>query len=134
MWDENHLLQVVSIFFLIRNFFIQQFCTGAVLYQYTGFYLQKATTFSCSPNSPGRELQPPQLLYQPIYLLVLGDDLQKATTFTFLPGTTFHQFSNWIHKYQTNIKYMCINQSPFRKQLLNQPITSQNVETRKQYQ
>ena len=35
------------------------FCNGAVLKQYTGFYLQKDTTFSNSPASLGRELQPP---------------------------------------------------------------------------
>ena len=67
-------------------------------------------------------------------VLVLGADLQKATTFSFLPGTTFHKFSNWIHEYQSNIKYICINQFPLYKPILNQPITSQNTVTRKQYQ
>jgi len=31
----------------------------------------------------------------------------------FLPGTTFHKFSDWIHEHQSIIKYICIKQSPF---------------------
>ena len=38
----------------------------ADLYQYTGFYLQKAATFSRFPATTGRELQPPKLVYQPL--------------------------------------------------------------------
>ena len=42
---------------LIRNFLLQ--CTGVVLYQYTGYNLQRATTLSHFPDSLGWELQPP---------------------------------------------------------------------------
>ena len=30
----------------------------------------------------------------------VGADLQKVTTFSFLLGTTFHKFSDWIHRYK----------------------------------
>ena len=94
-----------------KKFLLQQFYIGAVLYQYTCFYLQKATTFSRSPASPRRELQPPQLLYQLMYQYV-GASLQKAITFSFLLGTMFHKFSNWIHKYKiitTTIQSLTLN-------------------------
>ena len=77
---ENHLLQVISIFFLIRKSFYN-ICTGAVLYQcgsynplcsctsrsiyqYAGYYL-----LQCSKDSP-------LLLYQLKYQYV-GADLQS---------------------------------------------------------
>jgi hypothetical protein len=57
---ENHLLQFVSFFF--NEKLLLQY-TGAVLYQYAGYNLQRATTLSRFPTTSGRELQPPQLLY-----------------------------------------------------------------------
>src|ERR1700728_1284809 len=57
---ENHLLQFVSIFFSIRNFFY--YILVQAFYQYAGCNLQRATTLSRSPASPGRELQPPLAL------------------------------------------------------------------------
>ena len=66
------------------------FCIGALLYQYIGFYLQKATTFPRFPDSPGRELQPPQLLYQPIHLLVCR---HRPTE-----GSNLHLFSSYSWK------------------------------------
>ena len=53
-----------SIFYYKEN--IVQPCTGADSYQHAGTHLQKATTFSRLPASPGRELQPPALVYQPL--------------------------------------------------------------------
>ena len=53
-----------SIFYYREN--ILQPCTGADSYQHAGTHLQKATTFSRLPASPGRELQPPSLVYQPL--------------------------------------------------------------------
>ena len=55
------LMPVFSFFNKKIQFTI--FCTGAALYQYEGYNLQKATNFSHFPDSPGRELQPPLLLY-----------------------------------------------------------------------
>ena len=43
-----------------------QYCTDANSYQYAGIYLQKAATFSHSLAATGRELQPPDLVYQPL--------------------------------------------------------------------
>ncbi len=42
----------------------------------------------------------------------------------FLPGTTFHKFSDWIHEHQAIIKNLCIKQSPFHQLALNQVDTS----------
>ena len=42
----------------------------------------------------------------------------------FLPGTTFHKFSDWIHEHQSIIKNFCIKQSPFHQLALNQVDTS----------
>ena len=53
-----------SIFYYTEN--ILQQCTGADSYQHAGTHLQKATTFSHLPASPGRELQPPTLVCQPL--------------------------------------------------------------------
>ena len=53
-----------SIFYYKEN--ILQPCTGADSYQHAGTHLHKATTFSRLPASPGREPQPPALVYQPL--------------------------------------------------------------------
>ena len=66
-------------------------CIGVVLYQYVGCNLQRATTLSRFPTSPGRELQPPQLLCQPRYQYI-GAGLLKATTFSFFQGPRFINF------------------------------------------
>ena len=90
MWVKTTCCNHLYLLFKLETSFYN-FCIIAVLYQYGGFYLQKATTFSRSPASPGRELQPPQLLYQLMYQYV-GVDLQKATTFSFFQGPRFINF------------------------------------------
>ena len=63
---EKTTAAVVSVFNIYYNENILQLCTGADSYQYAGTHLQKATTFSHLPASPGRELQTPTLIYQPL--------------------------------------------------------------------
>ena len=60
---EKTTAVVVSVFNIYYKENILQLCTGADSYQYVGTHLQKATTFSRLPASPGRELQPPALVY-----------------------------------------------------------------------
>ena len=69
MWEKNHMLLQSLYSFNIRKT-CSQYSTGTDSYQYTSTHLQKAITFSHSPASTGRELEPPQLLYQPLCLLV----------------------------------------------------------------
>ena len=118
---ENHLLQFVSIFSLIRNFFFQ--------------------LYWCSPL-PVRRMQPAES-YNPLSFssfswkgattplaLALAKILVRRCWPTegynllFLPGTTFHKFSDWIHEHQSIIKNFCIKQSPFHQLALNQVDTS----------
>ena len=89
MWEKTTCCNM-SLSSFNLEILLQWFCTGAVLYQYAGCNLQRATTLSRFPVSPGRELQPPT---------------------SFLTRTTFHKFSNWIHKHQMIIKYKRITQS-----------------------
>ena len=63
---EKTTAVVVSVFNIYYKENILQQCAGVDSYQYAGTHLQKATTFSCLPASPGRELQPPALVYQPL--------------------------------------------------------------------
>ena len=92
---ENHLLQYVSIFFQIRN----SFYNGLVLVQ----------SFTSTQAATCRELQL-SLVFQlswkgatTPFAFVLAKILVRRCWPTegynlfFLPGTTFHQFSNWIH-------------------------------------
>ena len=111
---------------------------------------QKGTTAPCSrlPASPGRELLPPTLVYQPLLegryypLLSFTNYHQRGATTpcSRLPATTrrellpphlrlrpsaplqttFHQFSNWIKQLQHNPSL--ISKHPF-------PIASQNSQT-----
>ena len=53
-----------SIFYYKEN--ILQPCTSTDSYQHASTHLQKATTLSHLLASPGRELQPPALVYQPL--------------------------------------------------------------------
>ena len=63
---EKTTAAVISVFnFYYKENFLQP-CTGADSYQHAGTHLQKATTFSRLPASPGRELRPPALIYQPL--------------------------------------------------------------------
>ena len=64
--QEKTTAVAISIFNIYyKENFLQPF-TGADSYQHAGTHLQKATTFSPLPASPGRELQPPVLVYQPL--------------------------------------------------------------------
>ena len=95
----------------------------------------------CSPL-PVRRLQPAES-YNPLSFssffwkgattplaLVLADLLVRRCRPTegynllFLPGTTFHKFSDWIYEHQSIIKNFCIKQSPFHQLALNQVDTS----------
>ena len=58
MWVKTTCCSRLCLLLIIRKFCLQ-FCTGADLYQYAGFYLQKAATFSHFPATTRRELQPP---------------------------------------------------------------------------
>ena len=98
-------------------------CTGAILYQYAGCNLQRATTLSRSPASPGREQQPPLALVL-AKILVRRCWPTEGYNLLFLPGTTFHKFSDWIHEHQSIIKNFCIKQSSFHQLALNQVDTS----------
>ena len=87
--SKNHLLLLSMSFFNNKNICLQS-CTDA------GIHMQKATTFSRSPATTGRELQPPSFCTSRYVYLYVCTDLQKAMTF-FLPlRTMFHKFSYWI--------------------------------------
>jgi len=95
MGEKNHLLlSSLSSFNINKN--CLQSCTGADSYQYAGIYLMKATTFTCSPYSTRRELQPPSSCTSRYVYQYISADLQKATTFSLPQGTTFHKFSYCI--------------------------------------
>ena len=76
---------------------------------------ERATTLSRFPASPGRELQPPLSLAL-AKILVRRCWPTEGYNLLFLPGTTFHQFSNWIHEHQTIIKNQPISFSPTRSE------------------
>ena len=63
---EKTTAVVISVFNIYYKENILQICTGADSYQHVGTHLQKATTFSRLPATPGRELQPPAPVYQPL--------------------------------------------------------------------
>ena len=63
---EKTTTAVVSVFNIYYKENFLQPCIGTDSYQHVGTHLQKATTFSRLPASPGRELQPPVLVYQPL--------------------------------------------------------------------
>jgi len=75
-----------------KKILLQYFCTGAVLYQYAGFYLQRATTLLSFSRLSWKGATTP-------FALVLADVLVRRrwpTIFSLL-GTPFHTFSDWIH-------------------------------------
>ena len=84
MREKNHLLLSS---FNIRKTCLQS-CTGAYSYQYTSTHLRKATTFSRSPTSIGRELQPPSSCTSRSIYQYVGADLHKSPTFTCFPAAT----------------------------------------------
>ena len=88
MWVKTTCCKLSLSFFNMKLQFTI-FCTGAALYQYAGYNLQKASTFSRSPNFLGRELQPP-------FAFVLAKILVRRCwpTIFFLSGITFHTFSD----------------------------------------
>ena len=104
---ENHLLQYVSIFFQIRN----SFYNGLVLVQ----------SFTSTQAATCRELQLSLILQlswkgaTTPFALALAKILVRRCWPTegynlfFLPGTTFHQFSNWIHEHHTIIKNLFLH-------------------------
>ena len=98
--------------FKLENFFYNVLVQS--FYQYVGCNLQRATTLSHSPVSPGREQQPP-LAFSLAKILVRRCWPTEGYNLLFLPGTTFHQFSDWIHEHQTIIKKFFINQTPFHQ-------------------
>lgn len=57
---------VISIFNIYYMENCLQYCIDADLYQYTNINLQKATTFFHFPDATRKELQPPNLVYQPL--------------------------------------------------------------------
>ena len=63
---EKTTAAFVSVFNIYYKENFLQLCTDADSYQHAGTHLQKAATFSCSPATTGRELQPPDLVYQPL--------------------------------------------------------------------
>ena len=65
IWEKTTAI-VVFVFniYYIKN--CLQYCTDANSYQYAGIYLHNATTFSHFPTATVRELQPPNLIYQPL--------------------------------------------------------------------
>jgi len=63
---EKTTAAVVSVFNIYYKENCLQHCTGADSYQHAGTHLQKAATFSRSLATTGRELQPPDLVYQPL--------------------------------------------------------------------
>ena len=81
MWQKT-IATVVSIFniYYIGNYL--QSCTGTNSYQHAGTHLQKAATFSHSPATTGRELQPPDLVYQP---------LLEGSYYPLISFTSYHQ-------------------------------------------
>jgi hypothetical protein len=99
--------------FKLENFFYNVLVQS--FYQYAGCNLQRATTLSRSPVSPGREQQPP-LAFALAKILVRRCWPTEGYNLLFLPGTTFHQFSNWIHEHQTIIKNQPISFSPTRSE------------------
>ena len=60
---EKTTAHVISVFNLYYIENLLQHCTDANLYQYAGFYLQKAATLYRFLATTGRKLQPPNLIY-----------------------------------------------------------------------
>ena len=111
---ENHCCRHLSLQTLLLRKLLTT-CTGADSYQHAGTHLQKATTFSRLLAFPGREQQPPALVYQPLlegsyYPLILTPSSPGRklllSDWRLQPSdplqTTFHQFSNWIKQLQHN--------------------------------
>ena len=78
---------VISVFNIYYKENFLQPCTSANSYQHAGTHLQKATTFSRLSASPGRELQPPVLVYQPL-LEGSYDPLLSFTSLSWKGATT----------------------------------------------
>ena len=110
MWVKTTCCNRLYLPFKIRNFFLQFF----VLVQ----------SYTSTQASTCRRLQPSLVLqlllegsYNPLALVLadmyqyVGASLQKPPTVSFLLGTAFHKFSDWIHQQLHSI--ICINQSPF---------------------
>ena len=109
---ENHLLQFVSIFFSIRKLLLQY--TGAVFLPVCR--LQPAESYNpllFSRLSWKGATTPLALALAKI--LVRRCWPTEGYNLLFLPGTMFHQFSDWIHEHQTIIKKFFINQTPFHQ-------------------
>ena len=114
MWVKITCSCRLCLLFNNKKIYLQS-CTSAKSYQYVGNHLQKATTFSCSPATTGRELQPPSSCISIYVFQYVDANLQKATTLFLPSGTFFHKFLYWIHQHHSIIKYICINQSPFHQ-------------------
>jgi len=135
MWVKTTCCNYLCLL-LIRKLCLQ-FCTSAVLYHYAGFYLQKATTFSRSPASLGRELQPPSSCTSRCVYWYICTDLQKATSFSFFfQGPHFINFqigsiNNIISNISASTNYLWTNHN-WINQSLWQPIDLiiQNTDTR----
>ena len=97
--------------------------------------LQPAESYNSLSFSsfPGRELQPP-FAFVLAKILVRRCWPTEGYNLLFLPGTTFHKFSDWIHEHQSIIKNFSINQSPLHQLDLNQVDTSLTAVPKTQYQ
>ena len=96
---EKTISAVISVFNIYYKENILQPSTGTDSYQHVGTHLQKATTFSHLPASPGREILPLALVYQlPLegsyYPLTEGFDPQHYYRPHFI---NFHTGSNSVN-------------------------------------
>ena len=101
IWEKTTAVVILGFNIHYTENFLQ-FYAGADSYQHAGTHLQKATTLSRLPASPGRELQPPALVYQlPLEgsynPLTEGFDLQHLCGPRFI---NFHTGSNSFHTTQ----------------------------------
>ena len=95
---EKTTAAVVSVFNIYYKENFLQCCTGTDSYQHAGTHVQKAATFSRSPATTGLELQPPDLVYQPL----LEGSYYPLLSFTSLSWkgatTPLHSFTSLFWK------------------------------------
>ena len=108
------LSSLSSIFIIWKN--IYNFCTDVDSYQYSGIYLQKATTLSHFLAATGRALQPPNLVYQSLLEGSFNPLIRTPYSTRRMLLLSYMTTHIWRKCLYTNIlESICITSSPIRK-------------------